>query len=210
MGNYCSGSDLRPVGTMSNRPRLGYDFQKTSIHSDRFGEVLFTRKKEQQYNFMMSVRHDGALEQISVDMVILKELVDCVLFQNYDLRFQNKTVIDIFDMADHSQVLMEAVHRRTGQPFSAKFYPFTSYNDHIFKKGLYEVFMHGLLGNFARGILNLVDYFVVDRSQQKALVFLYEPVETRLANIIEYRNTASQPWSEVEQQYIMHSILAGY
>lgn len=37
---------------------------------------------------------------------MLKELVDCVLFPNYDLRFQNKTVIDIFDMADHSQVLV--------------------------------------------------------------------------------------------------------
>lgn len=91
-----------------------------------------------------------------------------------------------------------------------KFYPFTSYQDYAFKKGLYEIFLHGLLGNFARGIVNLVDYFVVDRSQQKALVFLYEPVETSLANIIEFRNRAGQPWTEAEQQYIMHSILAGY
>lgn len=210
MGGYCSGEALRRVNMMSNRPRLGYDFQKTTFRSDRFGEVLFTRKREQQYNFMMSINHDGALEQISVDMVVLRELVDCILFSNYDLRFQNKTIIDIFDMDDHSQVLVEAVHRKTGQPYSVKFYPFRSYNDHLFKKGLYEVFMHGLVGNFAKGVVNLMDYFVVDRSQEKALVFVYEPVETSLANIIEYRNHAQQPWSDAEQQYIMHSILIGY
>lgn len=61
MGNYCGGTPQRPVTTMTNRPRIGYDFQKTTIHSGRFGEVLFSRKREQQYNFMMSVKHDGAL-----------------------------------------------------------------------------------------------------------------------------------------------------
>jgi hypothetical protein len=113
-------------------------------------------------------------------------------------------------MADHSQVIVEGVHRKTGQPYSIKIYPFLSYNDYLFRKGLYEIFMHGLLGNYAKGIMNLMDYFVVDRSSQKALVFLYEPVETSLANIIEYKNGAIQPWTEQEQTYIMRGILMGY
>lgn len=125
---------------------------------------------------MMSVRHDGALEQISVDLVILRELVDCVLFPNFDLQIQNKTIIDIFDMADHTQVLVAAQHRKTNQQFSVKIYPFNTYSDHIFRKGLYEIFMHTLIGNYAKGVVNLLDYFVLDRSSQKALVFLYEPV----------------------------------
>lgn len=80
-------------------------------------------------------------------------------------------------------------HRKTGQEYSVKVYPFESYSEHIFRKGLYEIFMHNLIGAYGRGVVNLLDYYVVDRgNQQKALVFLYEPVETSLANMIEYRN----------------------
>jgi hypothetical protein len=45
MGNYCGHDQFRKVIAMSNRPRIGYDFQKTNISSNRFGEILFTRKK---------------------------------------------------------------------------------------------------------------------------------------------------------------------
>jgi hypothetical protein len=92
-------------------------------------------------------------------------------------------------MADHTQVLVAAQHRKTKQEFSVKVYPFTTYSEHVFRKGLYEIFMHSLVGGYGRGVVNLLEYFVVDRGGgQRALVFLYEPVETSLANMIEFRN----------------------
>lgn len=113
-----------------------------------------------------------------------------VLFPNFDLLLHGKPIIDIFDMADHSQVLIPVTNKRNRQPYSIKIYPFESYDSYIFKKGLYEIFLHNLLGPYARGIVNLQDYFVLDRSNEKALIFLYEPVETNLCNVIELKNKA--------------------
>lgn len=58
------------------------------------------------------------------------------------------------------------------------------------------MFMHRAIGHQDRGVVDLIDAFVIDRSQfRKALILLFEPLETSLGNIMEYRKLASVPWT---------------
>ena len=46
--------------------------------------------------------------------------------------------------------------------------------DESFMRGLYEAYLHGVIGHQDRGVMDLVDAFVVDRSQfRKALILLF-------------------------------------
>lgn len=55
-----------------------------------------------------------------------------------------------------------------------------------------------------------MDAFIIDRSQfRKTLVLLFEPLETSLANVLEYRKLADVPWTYNEQQAIAKNILNG-
>ena len=85
--------------------------------------------------------------------------------------------MDIFDLQNTEQILIQAIHKKTGVQYTVKVYGCSSYLDESFVRGLYEVYMHRLIGHQDRGVVDLVDAFIIDRSQyRKALVLLFEPL----------------------------------
>jgi hypothetical protein len=77
-------------------------------------------------------------------------------------------------MQNFEQVLISVSNRKNKTKYSMKIYGFKTYKDDIFKRGLYEIYLHNLIGPNNKSIMNLLHYFVVDRSPlQKALIFLY-------------------------------------
>ena len=72
------------------------------------------------------------------------------------------------------------------------------------------MYLHRSIGHQDRGVVDLIDAFVIDRSQyRKALILLFEPLETSLANVMEYRKLAELPWSYTEEQAIAKNLLNG-
>lgn len=105
---------------------------------------------------------------------MLSDLVECLIHPTYELKILNQTIVDIFDLQNAEQILIQAIHKKSGVQYSLKVYGCTSYLDESFIRGLYEVYLHKSIGHQDRGVVNLVDAFVIDRSQyRKALILLF-------------------------------------
>jgi serine/threonine protein kinase len=145
---------------------------------------------------------------VQVEIPVINELIHSVTCQNYQLKLDSRMIIDAFNKR-YEDTLIDATNQKTGEEFSMKIVPFKSYTSSEFKRALYELWLHKVIGRGA--VVRLMDYFIYGMNEEEqGFVLLFERCITNLANIAEYRKEARYGWMNVEKLKVFDEVLMSY